>query len=291
MQRASSINDIAGALERELLAERLIAPGDGEERNLVSPRGLDEAIEAFLLDPASADEATIAAVESFEQRLPALRAALDADALDTFEALVAARDALAARSRLPPRRRPTRRTSNPPPSSGRRSPASSTALQDFDTSIFIDSATTEDALTLEMTAALREAVALQGASFSSLLTSDEVDAGLLVAAAAGLGLGVAGPAGPAAVRLDGIHPTRPGQRRRGAHRANRRRRRRRARPRRSANHPSIDVTTVRPAYLVGRPAPDRRRRRAVRRAQRSGERGRERRQDERVHHARSCWRS
>ena len=38
VQRASNINDIAGALERELLADRLIAPGVGEERNLVSPR-------------------------------------------------------------------------------------------------------------------------------------------------------------------------------------------------------------------------------------------------------------
>jgi signal transduction histidine kinase len=182
VQRASSINDIAGALERELLADRLIAPGVGEERNLVSPRRLDEAIAAFLLDPASAEEPTVTAVESFQQRLPALRAALDADALDTFEALVAARDALAAD--------PDAALSAPDTPNLQSAALEWTAftrvidgLQDFDTSIFIDSATTEDALTLEMTAALREAVALQGASFSSLLTSDVVDAGLLVAAA------------------------------------------------------------------------------------------------------------
>ncbi len=182
VQRASSINDIAGALERELLADRLIAPGVGEERNLVSPRRLDEAIDAFLLDPSSADGATVAAVESFQQRLPALRAALDADALDTFVALVAARDALAVD--------PNAAASTPDTPNLESAAIEWTAftrfidgLQDFDTSIFIDSATTEDALTLEMTSALREAVALQGASFSSLLTSDEVDAGLLVAAA------------------------------------------------------------------------------------------------------------
>ncbi len=83
VQRASNIYDIARALERELLADRLIAPSAGEERNLVSPRGLDLAIDAFLADPASADEATIAAITAFDQRLPALRAALDADANDT----------------------------------------------------------------------------------------------------------------------------------------------------------------------------------------------------------------
>jgi signal transduction histidine kinase len=181
VDRASKVYDIGRALERELLVDRIVAPSAGEEPTLVSPRGLDQALGAFLDDPASADESAIATVEAFDQRLPALRAALAADAADVFDALVAARDALALD--------PLAAATMPETPDLETAALEWTAFtrfvdgqQDFDTSIFIDSATTEDALTLEMTASLREAVALQGASFSSLLTSDEVDAELLGAA-------------------------------------------------------------------------------------------------------------
>ncbi len=181
VDRASKMYDIARALERELLVDRIVAPSAGEEPTLVSPRGLDEALDAFITDPASADDEAIAAVDSFDQRLPALRAALAADAADVFDALVAARDALVLD--------PQAAVAAPETPNLETAALEWTAFtrfvdgqQEFDTSIFIDSATTEDALTLEMTASLREAVALQGASFSSLLTSAVVDAELLGAA-------------------------------------------------------------------------------------------------------------
>lgn len=180
--RASKVYDIARALERELLVDRLVEPSSGEEPTQVSARGLDEAIEAFLLDPASADAATIAAIDDFDRRLPALRAALDADPNDLFAALVGARNALAVD--------PAAAASAPETPNLQTAALEWTAFvrfiennQDFDTSDFIDSATTEDAITLEMTASLREAVALQGASFNSLLTSPEITSDQLAAAA------------------------------------------------------------------------------------------------------------
>jgi signal transduction histidine kinase len=180
--RTFRVYDIGRALERELLVDRLVAPSAGEEPNQVSPRGLDTAISTFLDDPASADEATIAAVDAFDRRLPALRAALRADEDEIFAALVAARDTLAAN--------PEAAAAAPETPNLETAALEWTAftrligsVQDFDTTIFTDSATTEDALTIEMTASLREAVALQGASFSSLLTSPIVESDLLVAAA------------------------------------------------------------------------------------------------------------
>ena len=182
VERVSKMYDIALALERELLVDRLVAPSSGEEPTQVSARGLDTAIDAFLEDPASADEATIALVERFDQRLPALRAALDADPSDLFAALVAARDVLAGN--------PDAASAAPETPNTQSAALEWTSFvraieseQDFDTSDFIDSYTTENAITLEMTASLRQAVALQGASFNSLLTSPEVSSDLLVAAA------------------------------------------------------------------------------------------------------------
>ncbi len=182
VERVSKIYDISLALERELLVDRLVAPSSGEAPTQVSPRGLDSAIDALLDDPGSADEATIALVQNFDRRLPALRAALDANPAELFTALVAARDALALD--------PAAAAGAPETPNVQTAALEWTSFvraiedqQDFDTSNFTDSATTENAITLEMTASLRQAVALQGASFNSLLTSPEIDAALLGAAA------------------------------------------------------------------------------------------------------------
>ncbi len=181
VERASKVYDIARALERELLVDRLVAPSSGEEPTVVSARALDDAIDAFLTDPAAADAATTAAVDHFDQRLPALRAALQADPTEVFEALVSARDLLAVD--------PNAAGTAPETPDVQSAALEWTAFarfidseQDFDTSNFINSATTEDAITLEMTASLREAVALAGASFNSLLTSPEVNSELLAGA-------------------------------------------------------------------------------------------------------------
>ena len=136
----------------------------------------------FLSNPASADESTVAAVEDFAARLPDIRTALRADDDDIYVALVAANAALAAD--------PNAAATGPETPDLESAAIEWTAFtrfidaaQEFDTSIFTDSATTSDALTLEMTASLREAVALQGAAFSSLLTSPEINSRLLVSAA------------------------------------------------------------------------------------------------------------
>ena len=227
----------------------------------MSPPGLDNAIDAFLEDPASADDATVAAINAFDQRLPALRSALRASDTEIFAALVAARDTLAAD--------PGAAASAPETPNLETAALEWTAFtrlidgeEDFDTSIFTDSATTEDALTLEMTTSLREAVAVQGASLSSLLTSPKVTPELLVAGAGFRGRREV-TSRPVEVRIGGLHLAGAEQRWSGdlqPHRGERRRGTRRA-GRRGAHGQRHDRAAGIP---LGRSAVDRCGRRAVR---------------------------